>query len=143
MQYPRLAFVLGLAFLVAFTLSLNVFWGPVGPVASRSAGQVLVPAGTVLNIPPFGGVNFTVPSEGGVLVGAAEVDHTIPLGAFPVGSRFNCPGRNTGVYYFGSPGSYTANENLTAGAYTWGSYCGSWGNITVTQSIAVLYSGQS
>jgi len=82
-----------------------------------------------------------VPSEGGVLVGAAEVDHTMGIGARLVGGPgIYCPappGR-----YYGNPWSYTANQNLTAGEYTWGVGCGSWGNITVTQSIEVLYNGK-
>ena len=139
---PHARFVLGLGFacLFAITLGCSIPWGP---FAASLRGQILVPVGTVLRVPGFTGVIFNVPSEGAVLEGAAEADHTMSMGAHTAGGP---PGYCPGVYppYFGSPMSYTANQNLTAGTYIWGvGSCGSLGNITITQSIEVLYKGQN
>jgi hypothetical protein len=139
MPRPRSVLVLAFACLIVVTLCFIIPWGP---QATSPRGQVLVPALSVLRLPGFRDVNFTVPSEGGVLVGAAEVDHTSVgwIGAFPVGTGWSCPPLPRG--YSGGPWVYTANQNLTAGTYFWGpDPCGGSGNITVTQSIEVLYNG--
>jgi hypothetical protein len=140
MPHPRSVLVLGFACLVVVTLCFIIPWGP---WVASPRGQVLVPAGTVLRLPGFENIGFTVPSAGGVLVGSAEADHTSVgrIGAFPVGTGWACPPPPTGPW--GDPYSYTADQNLTAGAYTWGAFCGGWGNITVTQSIEVVYNDAS
>ncbi len=135
MSRPRCALVLGFACLVVVTLCCSIPWGP---FATSFHGQVLVPVGTVLRVPGFTGVAFNVPSEGGVLVGAADVDHAVGIVVRPAGGPgIYCPAPPSD--YFGSPRTYTADQNLAAGNYTWGPGCGSWGNITVTQSIEMRY----
>jgi hypothetical protein len=138
MHNPRTELTLGFVCLVAVTLCCSISWGP---FATSFRGQVLAPAGALFKVYPgsgFAGVTFTVPSEGGVLVGAAEVDHAMKIGTRPAGAPgVYCPASPYG--YSGSPWSYTVDQNLTAGEYTWGPFCGGWGNITVTQPIEVLY----
>jgi len=78
-----------------------------------------------------------------VLVGTAEVDHRSIwlIEALLVGGPGTyCP--RGPPPYSGSPWTYTASQNLTAGTYTWGVVCGYGGNITVTQSIEILFNGQ-
>jgi len=144
MQPPRFILVIGLVGLVAVTLCLIIPWGPAALPpggAPRPGEQVLVPAGTVLRIPGFQGVDFNVSSGGGQLVGEAEVDHTSVgfIGAYPVGAEFNCPAELPG--YWGGPWTYIGNQTLAAGAYTWGAVCGTAGNITVTQSVVIQDNG--
>ncbi len=89
----------------------------------------------------FSGVNFTIPPAGGVIVGAAEVDHTSlrDIEALPAHVFWVClPRVPANLTYSGPPWSYSINQTLAPGHYGWAPRCGGFANITVTQSIEIL-----
>jgi hypothetical protein len=116
------------------------------PPRTPGAPLVIAPAGAVLHVSPdhFAYVPFTIFLPG-VLIGGAEVDHesVFGIGVFPVGSAFSCPSEPapppSPPFYWGGPWSYSANQSLAPGSYFWGTPCGGSGNITVTQSVEIVF----
>jgi hypothetical protein len=136
MRHATAVLAIGLA-LTAVLAGCALAWGAT-PIRPWSTEEVLYPAGTVLKVPGFTVATFEISAYGGVLVGAAVVDHeSIWVEALPAGGILVCP-------YFpgyeGTPWSYAINQTLTAGQeYVWGAVCGGFANITVTQPIELLY----
>jgi hypothetical protein len=138
MVSPKVVLVVGLA-LAGISGALIVgFWGHIPRPGSIE--QVLIPAGTVLRTqgPTRPTVAFGVPWEGGILVGAAEVDHTsVSLGVDGgVYGSSDCPAWG---HYYGAAWSYSVDRFLVGGHVEWGAFCGGFANITVTQPIELLY----
>ena len=106
------------------------------PPAPGSVEQVIYPAGTVLRYPGSPFARFSVPSSGGLLVGAALVDHSIGIGVFPVGGYTSC---GVPLGYLGPAWNYTLDYRLSPGAYVFGPVCGGFANLTVTDAIEVVY----
>lgn len=135
MRHPSA--VLAIALAVGIAVGCALVW-EFGPPKPWSVERILFPTGSVLRVPEFQVVSFDVPPAGGVLVGAADVDHTsVSIVVAPEGTFFHCaPGSPHG--YSGGPWGYSVNESLAAGQYAWGASCFGDGNITVTQPIEVL-----
>jgi len=112
------------------------FTPPVGQTGP--SGEILAPVGTVFQFPHGPGLYFTVPAEGGILVGAASVDHTAVLAPLLTNTTYSCwmiPANNT---YHGSAWSYSVNQTLEAGSYLWVAMCDGYANVTVTQAFELL-----
>jgi len=134
MLNPRTFLIVGLAVAVALTVYILAWESPPNP---GSVEQLLYSAGTVLRVPGSTTVSFTVPADGGVLVGAVAVDHgSVDLGVGPAGGLLSCP---VWVGYSGPAWSYSIDVNLAPGQYVWGALCGGFANITITQPVEVLY----
>lgn len=139
MRRTSVVFAIGLA--AAFVIAGTTFtWAASTPSAlpSGAVEAVLFATGDVIHGLPPTDVNFSVPAEGGVLVGEAWVDHSsVSLGVFLPGHIYMCPA--IPADYTGGPWTYTVNESLVAGQYLFGAFCSGLGNATVTQSVEVLY----
>ncbi len=108
-------------------------------LAAQALGtQVLFPAGTVLHIVNFSALaRFTVDAPGAQLVGAFHADHSLWIMAWTNGTPMPlCP---IAVGYVGSPMNTTYNESLKPETWTLSEVCGGLGNLTVTQTIELVY----
>lgn len=108
-------------------------------LAAQALGtQVLFPAGTVLHIVNFSALaRFTVDAPGAQLVGAFHADHSLWIMAWTNGTPMPmCP---IAMGYVGSPMDTSYNESLKPETYTLSEVCGGFGNLTVTQSIELVY----
>jgi hypothetical protein len=142
MGHLRTLFAVALAVGISVGCTLDWELGPLGP---GFVEHVIYPAGTTLRFPglAFPGpasAGFEVPSGGGVLVGAANVDHTsLDLGWCRAGlcvtSCWNIPGNFT---FSGPAWSYSVHVKLAPGQYYWGAYCVDWGNVTFTQPLEIV-----
>ncbi len=114
--------------------------GSAGPAAQAAGVQILFPEGTVLQVRGFGPLTrFAVSPPDAQLVGAFHADHFLWIMAWTNGTPLPmCP-----IYegYVGSPMNATYNESLKPETYTFGEVCGGWGNLTVTQTIELVYAG--
>jgi len=141
MRHPAVAVVVGVA--IAVVLSVGTLELSAPPPHPWGVEQVLIPAGSTLHTPAFGVVRFDVPSIGGAIVGAAEVDNgSLIVGVLAVAPFHECPGtalNGTQAVHSIVSWLYSINESLAPGRYVWGALCGGIGNITVTHSIEVLY----
>jgi len=101
--------------------------------------QVIYSKGTVVRFMGVGqGVDFIVRAGGGILEGAADVDHSADLGAFlPV--AHSCGDIPPGPDYGGAPWYLTLKEHLDPGKYWFSAWCSAWANMTVTAPIEVVY----
>jgi hypothetical protein len=112
------------------------------PTPSHGGTLVLVPAATVLRVGP-GGLAvepFTIIAPG-VLLGAAVVDHTSVngIGVYPAGAAIACGLIPYPPTYSGGQWYYSVNQSLAPGSYDWGAVCGGYGNVTVIQSIEIVF----
>lgn len=105
----------------------------------NNAGElVLFPAGSVVRIVGFSPLSkFTVPPSGGRLVGTASVDHFVFLMAWTNGTPL--PECADFLGYLGSNWTYSPEQTLAPGSYEFGPVCGGFANLSITDSIAVLW----
>jgi hypothetical protein len=131
--------VLAIALAVGVAAGCTLVW-ELGPPSPGFVEHVIFPAGTVLRGPVFGGVRFEVPPAGGVLIGAAEVDHTsLDLGWCPVGNCAIACGIILENSTYGGPAwSYTVDVTFPPGHYYWGPRCDNFGNATFTQPLELV-----
>jgi hypothetical protein len=129
---------------VAVSLSLGIFAGSI-LVSVFSAPQpwtpeqVLLARGSTFRFSGSNEVGFTVPTTGGVFVGSAEVDHNVSIELLRLPVFLSCGAQYGSSAYHGDAWYYSINETLAPGQYSWGPTCGGTANITVTQTIEVLY----
>jgi hypothetical protein len=137
MRQPGAVFAVAIA--VGVTVGCALVW-ELGPLHPGFVEHVILPAGTVLRDPGFTAVGFDVPPAGGVLVGAASVDHTsLDFRWWPVGEgTTSCGTSPVNVTYFGPAWSYSVHERLAPGEYLWGVFCYHFGNATFTQPLEIV-----
>ena len=137
MQHQAACIALGVAVGIIIA-GVAVTLGGRAASAPWSVERVLYPAGTILLVPESPLATFDVPSQGGVLVGSAAVDHTsVTLWVLPanVSLSIGCPAYSG---YNGTAWTYSVNESLQPGAYEWGAECGGFANVTITQPLELL-----
>lgn len=131
--------------LVAVSLAVGLAVGgtlvwELGPPSPGFVEHVIFPAGTVLRSAGFHPALFTVPPAGGVLVGAAYVDHTsLELRWCPVDECLTtCPLDPLNQTYSGPSWTYSVRDELAPGQYVFGTGCLSFGNATFTQPLEIV-----
>ncbi len=103
------------------------------------APTVVIPAGTEIELRGFAPVaNFTVAVPGGVFEGRAWLDHTVWLMAYSNSTPLPMCADLLG--YAGNGSWYTPHEFLAPGFYQFGPVCGGFANVTVLDSLEVVYS---
>ncbi len=108
-------------------------------LAAQTLGTVvLFPAGTVIHVTNFSALaRFTVDPPGAQLVGAFHADHSMWIMAWTNGTPMPmCP---IAMGYVGSPMNASYNESLKPETWTLSEVCGGLGNLTVTQTIELVY----
>ncbi len=140
MRFPTpLAVLLAAAILTVSAAGLVSRAAPEQPLAAETLRtQVLFPAGTVLHVTNFSALaRFTVDPPGAQLVGAFHADHFLWIMAWTNGTPMPmCP---IAMGYVGSPMDTAYNESLKPETYTLSEVCGGLGNLTVTQTIELVY----
>ncbi len=140
MRAPILLAALFVAAILAFAAAGLVSpAAPEAPLSVRTVGtQVIFPEGTVLHITNFSALaRLTVYPPGAQLVGAFHADHFLWIMAWTNGTPMPmCP---IAMGYVGSPMDTSYNESLKPETYTLSEVCGGFGNLTVTQSIELVY----
>lgn len=129
---------------VLITVSLGMFsvGGAIaatpGSTIEPMASQIIFPQGTVLRVTNFSALaQFTVSPPGAQFVGAFHADHFLWIMAWTNGTPMPmCP---IAQGYVGSPMNASYNEKLTPETYTFSEVCGGLGNLTVTQTIELVY----
>ncbi len=109
------------------------------PLIEQTLGtQVIFPAGTVLHVTNFSALaRFTVDPPGAQLVGAFHADHSMWIMAWTNGTPMPmCP---IALGYVGPPMNASYNESLKPETWTLSEVCGGLGNLTVTQTIELVY----
>ncbi len=110
-------------------------WGAFPP-RSGSLQEVLYAQGAALKVPGLPFENFTVPQQGGVLLGSIQWDHSSVMAGVGPAGFYTCP---SFFNYSGLPWTQEFDSRLISGPHLFGAYCGGFGNGTVTQAIEVVY----
>ncbi len=107
-------------------------------IAQAVQNPVIFPAGTVLHVTNFSALaQFTVDPPGAQLVGAFHADHSMWIMAWTNGTPMPmCP---IALGYVGPPMNASYNESLKPETWTLSEVCGGLGNLTVTQTIELVY----
>ncbi len=112
------------------------------PTASAQTVRtvILFPAGTVLHVTDFSALaRFNVDPPGAQLLGGFHADHWMWIMAWTNGTPMPmCP---IARGYVGSPMNASYNESLKPETWTLSEVCGGFGNLTVTQTIELVYGG--
>lgn len=130
------------AVLLAVSLGVTSVGGAIastpGSTIEPLASQILFPEGTVLRITNFSALaRFTVSPPGAQFVGAFHADHSLWIMAWTNGTPMPmCP---IAQGYVGSPMNASYDEKLIPETYTFSEVCGGLGNLTVTQTIELVY----
>lgn len=140
MRIPKaLAVLLVAATLASAAAGLLSHAAPEPRLAARTLRTVvLFPAGTILRVTNFSALaRFPVDPPGAQLVGAFHADHSLWIMAWTNGTPMPmCP---IAMGYVGSPMDAAYNESLSPETYTLSEVCGGLGNLTVTQTIELVY----
>jgi hypothetical protein len=135
---PRAFLSVSLA--IGIAVGVTVIW-EFGPPSPGFVERLFFPAGTVVMYAGYYlPVEFVVPPAGGVLVGAANVDHTsLGLGWCRAGQcAISCGFEPPNPTYGGPAWSYSVHARLSPGQYYWGPRCSSFGNATFTQPLELV-----
>lgn len=106
------------------------------PPRPGSLQEVLFAQGAVLKVPGLGFLNFTVPKQGGIVLGTIQWDHSSVFAGVVAEGFYHCP---VFLKYAGAPWTQQFNDTLGGGAHEFGAPCGGFGNGTVVQPIEVVY----
>ncbi len=140
MQAPKVHAALFVAALLALaSAGLLPFAAAKPQFSTQTLGTVVIfPAGTVLQITDFSALaSFTVYPPGAQLVGAFHADHFLWIMAWTNGTPMPmCP---IAMGYVGPPMNASYNEGLKPETWTLSEVCGGLGNLTVTQTIELVY----
>ena len=118
---------------------LALAWGGQAP-RWGTVETVVYPTGTHLSFAPAEARAYTVRTNGGRLLGAATVDHSLALAPWASGAAVSCPARVGSSPYSGAPRTFAIDESLASGPYFCGDPCGGAANVTVSSPIELVVS---
>ncbi len=139
MRLPKVLAVLLVASTLALATGLVAQAALESPLPTQTLGtQVIFPAGTVIHVTNFSALaRFTVDPPGAQLAGAFHADHSMWIMAWTNGTPMPmCP---IALGYVGPPMNASYNESLKPETWTLSEVCGGLGNLTVTQTIELVY----